>query len=76
MSWPPEWDVTTDLPPIWGDEIYLEQVVRNLISNADKYSPTDKPIQLCAGLRGDEIRIGVKDFGQGISATMGERIFN
>lgn len=71
-----EWDITTDLPPIWGDEIYLEQVIRNLISNADKYSPADKPIQLCAGLREGEIRISVKDFGQGISPAMGERIFS
>lgn len=71
-----EWNVTPDLPPIWGDETYLEQVIRNLISNADKYSPANKPIQLCAGLSDDGIRISIKDFGQGISANMGERIFS
>ena len=46
-----EWNITPDLPPIWGDETYLEQAIRNFISNADKYSPADKPIQLCAELR-------------------------
>src|SRR5512143_1436767 len=44
-----EWNITPSLPPIWGDETYLEQSIRNFISNADKYSPSNKPIQLCAG---------------------------
>ncbi len=71
-----EWDITAGLPPIWGDETYLEQVIRNLISNADKYSPSNKPIQLCAALNDDKIRISVKDYGAGISLEMGERIFS
>jgi signal transduction histidine kinase len=71
-----EWNITLDLPPLWGDETYLEQAIRNLISNADKYSPSDKPIQLCAVMDSDQIRISVKDHGTGISAEMGERIFN
>ena len=71
-----EWNVTPNLPPIWGDETYLEQVIRNLISNADKYSPADKPIQLCAELNEDAIRISVKDYGIGIPTDMGERIFS
>jgi signal transduction histidine kinase len=71
-----EWNITPDLPPIWGDETYLEQAIRNLIANADKYSPADKPIQLCAALNDGKIRISVKDHGPGISSDMGERIFN
>lgn len=71
-----EWNVTSDLPPIWGDETYLEQVIRNLISNADKYSPADKPIHLCAELDDAAIRISIKDYGSGIPAEVGERIFS
>jgi signal transduction histidine kinase len=71
-----EWSITPDLPPIWGDETYLEQTIRNLILNADKYSPADKPIHLCAALEGDKIRISVKDHGPGIPADMGERVFS
>ncbi len=70
-----EWHITPDLPPIWGDEIYLEQTIRNFISNADKYSPADKPIHLCAALEGERVRISVKDYGPGIPAEMGERLF-
>ncbi len=71
-----EWNITPGLPPIWGDEIYLEQTIRNFISNADKYSPADAPIQLCASMDKGKIRISVKDHGPGISNEMGERIFN
>lgn len=71
-----EWNITSDLPPIWGDETYLEQTIRNLISNADKYSPADKPIQLCAALNDDKIRISVKDHGPGIAAEFGDRVFS
>jgi signal transduction histidine kinase len=71
-----QWNITPDLPPIWGDETYLEQAIRNLISNADKYSPAEKPIQLCAELQGEQVRISVKDYGPGIPADMGERVFS
>jgi signal transduction histidine kinase len=71
-----EWNITPDVPPIWGDETYLEQTIRNFISNADKYSPTDMPIHLCADLAGDKVRISVKDHGPGIPADMGERVFS
>ncbi len=71
-----EWQITPDLPPMWGDETYLEQAIRNLISNADKYSPLDKPIQLCAELHGEKIRISVRDYGPGIPPEVGERVFS
>ncbi len=71
-----EWNIATNLPPIWGDETYLEQVIRNLISNADKYSPANKPILLCASQQDEMIRLGIKDYGAGISSDMSERVFN
>lgn len=71
-----EWNIAPDLPPIWGDETYLEQVINNLITNADKYSPADKPILLCACLEENHVRISVKDYGLGIPAELGERVFN
>ena len=71
-----EWNIVPDLPPILGDETYLEQTIRNFISNADKYSPADKPIHLCAELENDRVRISIKDYGPGIPAEMGERVFS
>lgn len=34
---------------IWGDPVYLQQILTNLISNAIKYSPPDTPIEIAAG---------------------------
>lgn len=70
------WDILPDLPPMWGDETYLEQTLRNFISNADKYSPAEKPIHLCATVEGDRVRISVKDYGPGIPVELAERIFS
>src|SRR5512140_2855026 len=71
-----DWSIAADLPPIWGDEVYLEQAIRNFISNADKYSPPEKPIRLCAKLEGEHLRISVQDYGPGIPAEMSERVFS
>jgi signal transduction histidine kinase len=71
-----EWEIGLDLPPIWGDEVCLEQAVRNFISNADKYSPPEKPIHLCASMDGERVRISVKDYGPGIPPDMRDRVFS
>ena len=71
-----QWNVCDDLPPVWADEVLLEQVVRNLLRNADKYSPPHTPILVGACvLDAHKIRIGVRDHGPGIPAPMRERIF-
>ena len=71
-----EWNIAQDLPPVWADEIYLEQVVRNLIRNADKYSTDEYPIYICANQQGEQIRIGVKDHGPGIKTKDRDHIFD
>ncbi|MCL5995414.1 MAG: ATP-binding protein [Chloroflexi bacterium] len=71
-----EWSLCEDLPPVWADEVLLEQVLRNLIRNADKYSPPARPILLSACVAaGNRIRISVRDHGAGISPEMQERVF-
>ena len=71
-----EWNIAQDLPPVWADEIYLEQVVRNLIRNADKYSTDEYPIYICASQQGEQIRIGVKDHGPGVELKHQAQIFD
>ncbi|RME06734.1 MAG: hypothetical protein D6803_05770 [Anaerolineae bacterium] len=70
-----EWDVPEVLPPVWGDEIYLEKVVENLLSNAVKYSPADQPIRLSARLKDDRLAIAVEDYGPGIPPHVQQDIF-
>ena len=48
-----------------ADPFRVEQVVLNLLSNADKYTPTDLPISVSAVPTGDHVTISVRDRGEG-----------
>lgn len=64
-----------NLPPVWADEIYLEKVLYNLLTNADKYSPSEKPIKVTASLVDGFVEIEITDFGAGIPTAQQEIIF-
>ncbi|MBI4769383.1 MAG: HAMP domain-containing histidine kinase [Chloroflexi bacterium] len=72
---PVQWDVPRDLPPLWADEVYLEEIIRNFVRNADKYSPPGRPIHLSAHASGGRIHLSVTDHGPGIPPPMQTRIF-
>ncbi|HXH22305.1 MAG TPA: PAS domain S-box protein [Dehalococcoidia bacterium] len=65
-----------DLLPVMADTTYLEQVLRNLLSNADKYSPPGAPIEVEMKNDGEEVVISVLDRGSGIEPEEAELIFN
>lgn len=69
------WEVPHDLPPLWGDEVCIEEIIRNFVRNADKYSPSGRPIRLSANVVEDRIHLSVTDEGRGVSPEMQERIF-
>lgn len=72
-----QWELQNNLPPALADEVLLEQVIRNLVRNADKHTPSGLPI--CLGARvedGNLIRISVRDNGTGVASDMQERIFD
>ncbi|MCX6068150.1 MAG: HAMP domain-containing sensor histidine kinase [Chloroflexi bacterium] len=69
------WDLGHDLPPVLADEVHLEEIVRNLMRNADKYSPPATPIHLSARLDGGKIRISIKDHGLGVPKDYQQYIF-
>ncbi|MCX6080884.1 MAG: HAMP domain-containing sensor histidine kinase [Chloroflexi bacterium] len=72
---PLEWKFSPDLPPVLTDEIHLEEILRNLMQNADKYSPAGMPIYLCACQEGDKVRISIKDHGFGVPKELQQYIF-
>jgi two-component system sensor histidine kinase KdpD len=42
-------------------------VVRNLVENADRYSPKGQPIEIAARIEGRELRFSVADRGPGLN---------
>lgn len=71
----PEIIVDAD-PDIEGvcDQVRIEQVLINLLTNAAKYAP-GKPVKLTLKRKGNYVCISVKDQGPGIAREHQERIF-
>jgi len=65
----------TDLPLIPCDDLLIEQVMRNLLENALKYSPEGTDISLSAMVKDLEVLVSVADRGQGVPPGESERIF-
>ena len=68
-------DVPADLPPAFGDEARLVQVLNNLAGNAFKHSPAGTPVELRARADGDRVSIAVIDSGPGIEPEFLAHIF-
>ena len=69
--------VQSDLPPAYGDPQRLQEVVQNLIENALKFSPPDRPPEIEIGSKsvGDKTVYFVRDHGRGIESRFHETIF-
>ncbi|MDF2834732.1 MAG: Osmosensitive channel His kinase sensor [Paenibacillus sp.] len=59
-----------------GDEVLLEQVLTNVVSNAIKYSPDGSTIEISVAQNNDYATITVADEGIGIDAAVSERVFD
>ena len=69
--------VPDDLPTVAGDESYVDQVMRNLISNAGKYGPTTGMVTVEVRVPDDghEVHVAVVDEGQGIDEAETGKFF-
>ncbi|WP_029274266.1 hybrid sensor histidine kinase/response regulator [Pedobacter borealis] len=61
---------------IFGDEMRLEQVVINFITNAIKYAPGTNQINVTTNIKDEKLYLAVKDFGIGISKEQQDKIFD
>ena len=59
-----------------ADPFRVEQVVLNLLTNADKYTPTDLPVEVEVTRQGRAGVISVRDRGEGIPREHQARIFD
>ncbi|GIP21029.1 ATP-binding protein [Paenibacillus sp. J22TS3] len=64
-----------DLPSVPLDEVLMEQVLINVISNAVKYSPENSRILIEAGRSGAMLELKVRDEGKGIPAGELQMVF-
>jgi two-component system sensor histidine kinase KdpD len=65
-----------DLPLVRGDATLLEQVVFNLLDNADKYVPGGEATVMAAYGESGRVVISVTDEGPGIPQAELERVFD
>jgi signal transduction histidine kinase len=63
------------LPPVAADKSMITQAVRNLVSNAIKYSPERTTVTVTASLEAEAVRLSVEDRGYGIPAEARDRVW-
>jgi two-component system sensor histidine kinase KdpD len=69
-------DVPEGLPAAEADIEFVQQVVKQFVENALKYSPEGSPLLVSAALKSGNIVIGVADRGFGIEENERARIFD
>ena len=67
--------IEAPVPKIVGDEIRLGQVVENLVSNAIKYSPSGRRVDVVLSATDEMVVLRVSDQGMGIAASQLPLIF-
>ena len=77
MRWPAirfEIDVASDLPAVSADETSAQQVLRNLLSNAAKYSDPGAVVDVRVESAADGVAMVVRDHGAGIDPAEADSI--
>jgi two-component system sensor histidine kinase KdpD len=59
----------------WAEDSYLDQILLNLLTNADKYSPPEHPIEIEISIEDGEHFFRVRDRGPGVKESEIDLIF-
>jgi len=65
----------SSLSPVYGDKEMLSTVLRNMISNALKFTPIGGSIQVIAHTTASNVLISIKDSGVGMKASLIDKLF-
>lgn len=60
---------------IFGDEMRIEQVIVNFLTNAIKYSPGTAEVLITVNLQNNKLYLGVKDYGIGMKPDQLNKVF-
>ena len=63
------------LAAVRGDDLYVEQVVRNLLANAARFGPVGGVVAISAGESEGAVVVRIVDQGPGIAAGEEQRVF-
>ncbi len=63
------------IPPVAADKSLISQAVKNLVSNAIKYSPERTTVTVSTALEAEAIRVSVEDRGFGIPPESVDRVW-
>src|ERR1700722_13653295 len=69
-----ESDVASELPPFETDPVLAQRVIANVVSNACRFGPIDKPVTITAGVVGDFIEVLVADRGPGMPTALRDAV--
>jgi signal transduction histidine kinase/ActR/RegA family two-component response regulator len=69
--------VSLEAAPVWvdADRSRIEQVLSNLLDNADKFSPPGAPVRVIVSRQGEQAVLEVSDEGEGIAPEMLDQVF-
>ena len=70
-----EADLPENLPRLHTDPQRLSQILANLLSNANKYSPEGGTIRIRAAVEGAAVKVTVQDHGIGMTEAEQARLF-
>jgi len=69
-----ESNVPNDLPELTSDPVLVQRVIANILSNACRFGPLDKPVTVKAGVVGDFVEVLVVDRGPGMPEALRDAV--
>ena len=67
--------LSDEIVPVIADPDRIMQVLSNYLSNALKYSATDKPVKVWLETEGSQVRVSVCDQGPGLSSEVQQQVW-
>ena len=68
-------DIPDDLPPVDVDPVLIDQVITNLLENAERHGGPGSPIRISARSKGELVLLRVEDGGPGVPEASLPRLF-
>jgi two-component system sensor histidine kinase KdpD len=69
-----ECDVPSDIPTFYTDPVLVQRLIANIVSNACRFGPADKPVTIKAGVVNEFVELLVVDRGPGMPVALREAV--